>query len=242
MDCPDGGWEGYTVWPNQPSTADITKLVATWQVPQAPTNQQDQFIFIFIGLESISELNAPGGILQPVLQWTNGPNAGANAGWFIRSWYVTAEFDPSKYPRLPNPNSAVDQANLANENRCYSLAVPVNSGDMITGSIQGGKDANGKYNYTCSLLRNGQPTNTVLQLNDIPKPVYAVCAVESYNITVTPRSQDYPAAPITLSSIDLQVQNNSMSPIQWVASKNNLDLDFDANPMMGGAKVEFKLA
>jgi hypothetical protein len=235
MDCPDGGWEGYTVL----STAEITKLVATWTVPPAPTGQHGQIIFIFIGLESISGANATGGIVQPVLQYTD---SGTNAGWYVRSWYVTAAFDPSQYPLLPNPSSAVDQAHLANENRCYSQAVKVNPGQTITGTIQGGRDSTtGKFNYMCSLdVDNQHQSVTDLPLTDIPEPVYAVCAVESYGVTTKP--QDYPSAPITLSSIDLQVQNNSVHPIQWVDNKNNLGLDFKATHNMGGDKVEFKLA
>ncbi|KRQ10268.1 hypothetical protein [Bradyrhizobium manausense] len=245
MDCPDGGWEGYTVWRNQSSTAEITKIVASWTVPPAPTGQDGQIIFIFIGLESVSGTNATGGILQPVLQWTD---SGPNAGWYIRSWYVTAAFDPLQYPLLPDPSIAADQAHLANENRCYSQAVPVQAKDTITGTIQGGRNSTtGKFDYMCSLEVNGQHKSvTDLSLTDIPEPVYAVCAVESYGAVNKP--QDYPAPPtpgaasITLSSINLQVQNNSVHPIQWVDNKNNLGLDFKATHNMGGDKVEFKLA
>jgi hypothetical protein len=239
MDCPDGGWEGYTVWRNRSPNADITKFVATWKVPPAPTNPDGQIIFIFIGLESVSGTNATGGILQPVLQWTD---SGSNAGWYIRSWYVTAAFDPLKYSLLPAPNSAVGQDHLGDENRCYSQAVQVQPNDTITGTIQGGRDSTtGKFNYMCSLDVNGQHKSiTELPLTDIPEPVYAVCAVESYGVMTKP--QDYPAAPVTLSSIDLQVQNNSMTPIHWDANKNNLGLDFKSNPTTSGDKVEFKLA
>jgi hypothetical protein len=99
----------------------------------------------------------------------------------------------------------------------------------------------------CSLDVNSQHKSvTELKLTDIPEPIYAVCAVESYGVTTKP--QDYPAPPnpgaasITLSSIDLQVQNNSVHPIQWVDNKNNLGLDFKATHNMGGDEVEFKLA
>jgi hypothetical protein len=234
IDCPDGGWQGYTLWRNRSSTEHITKIVATWQVPPAPTNQEGQIIFIFNGLESISRPSAPGGIVQPVLQWTN-------AGWAIRSWYLTADFDPVTYPQLPDPNRAVGQDHLGDENRCYSKAVTVMAGDTITGTVEGGRDVSGKYNYVCSLARNNQPqSDTVLSLTDIPEPVYAVCAVESYGINVNPPNADYPADPITMSSIDLQVQQNSISPIQWQESKR-AGRDYSVRTMMAGRKIEFSL-
>jgi hypothetical protein len=234
IDCPDGGWQGYTLWRNRSSTEHITKIVATWQVPPAPMNQEGQIIFIFNGLESITRPNAPGGILQPVLQWTS-------AGWAIRSWYLTADFDPMKYPQLPDPNRAVGQDHLGDENRCYSKAIPVVTGDTITGTVEGGRDATGKFNYVCSLARNNQPqSDTVLPLANIPELVYAVCAVESYGVTVNPPNPDYPADPIVMSSVDLQVQQNSVSPIQWQESKK-AGRDYTVHSMMAGHKIEFKL-
>jgi hypothetical protein len=93
----------------------------------------------------------------------------------------------------------------------------------------------------CSLdVNNQHKAITELPLSNVPEHIYAVCAVESYGVTTKP--QGYPATAITLSSIDLQLQNNSMNPIHWIANKNNLGLDFKTNPTMGGAKVEFKLA
>jgi hypothetical protein len=92
----------------------------------------------------------------------------------------------------------VGQDHLGDEGRCYSKAIKVNPGDTITGWIKGGRDATGKFNYTCSLDLDGQPqADTILPLVDIPEPVYAVCAVESYGITVKPPNPDYPADPIT---------------------------------------------
>jgi len=234
MDCPNGGWEGYTLWRNQSSTQHITKFVATWQVPEPPINQEDQILFIFNGLESVSAPNAVGGIVQPVLQWTRD-------GWAVRSWYVTADFDPVKYSQLPDPNIAVGQDHLGDENRCYSKAVPVAKGNTIRGTIEGGRDATGKFNYTCSLDVNGQhQAITELKLSDIPEPVYAVCAIESYKITVNPVGPDYPTLPIVLSSVDLQVQQNSVSPIHWKSSKKGKD--YVPNPTTAGHKIEFKLA
>jgi hypothetical protein len=231
--CPDGGWEGYTLWRNNSAIAHITKLVATWKVPPAPSTDVGQIIFIFNGLESLTGPNTVGGILQPVLQWTTN-------GWAVRSWYVRADFDPVSNPQLPPAGTAVDQSGLANEKRCYSKAISVAVGQTITGTIEGGKDVSGKFNYTCSLTVDGSPTGTVLRLTDIPEPVYAVCAVESYGVTAKPPNPNYPADPITMTSVNLQVEQNSVSPIQWMPSKK-AGKDYIASTMMAGQKIEFKL-
>jgi hypothetical protein len=118
--------------------------------------------------------------------------------------------------------------------------VKVVTGDTITGTIQGGKDVTGKFNYTCSLAVNDQPkTETELPFVDIPELVYAVCAVESYGITAKPRQQDYPAAPITMSSTVLQVQQAPVTPNPWKTS-DKIGGDFAVTA--AGDQVEFKLS
>ena len=158
------------------------------------------------------------------------------------SWYVRADFDPVAHPTLPNLHVRVGQEVSGGDNgRYYSKAVQVATGDTITGTIQGGKDATtGKFNYTCSLALNGQPKpDTALPFVDIPELVYAVCAVESYGITVKPRQQDYTADPITMSSIVLEVQPTPGSPNPWQTS-DKVGGDFAVTAT--GDQVMFKLA
>lgn len=235
IDCPDGGWQGYAFWRNKSSTDHITKCVAKWQVPSAPANQEDQIIFIFNGLESVSDRGVTAGILQPVLQWTKAD------GWYIRSWYVMADFDPVAHPALPSLTKKVEQSQPGGDNhRYYSKAVQVFTGNTITATIEGGKDATGKFNYTCSMAVNDQPKpDTKLSFSDIPELVYAVCAVESYGITAKPRQQDYPANPITMSSIVLEVQQAPVTPNPWKTS-DKIGGDFEVTAV--GDNVEFKLA
>ncbi|MBR0993957.1 hypothetical protein JQ580_24850 [Bradyrhizobium japonicum] len=238
VQCPQGGWQGYAIWRNRVSTSQITKFAAKWKVPQAPIHQDSQILFIFNGLESVSRRNATGGILQPVLQWTK------TDGWYVRSWYVTADFDPVKYPNLPDLATAVGQDHLGDENRCYSKAVKVNPGDTVVGNIKGTKDATGRYNYICHLEVNGQrQADTELRFDDIPELTFAVCAIESYDVAQKPadRPPYYPSAPITLSSLDLQVDSRPVpAPIAWKKSKK-LGGDYTATPNANGNAVEFKL-
>jgi len=231
MDCPDGGWQGFASWHNTDSTQHITRLTSTWQVPPEPQTKDGQIIFIFDGLESVSSANKPGGILQTVLQWTS-------AGWYVRSWYVSSLFSANNYPNLPNANAS--QNDLSQEYRCYSKAIPVSVNDMIQGIIAGGVDNNGKFNYQCSIQRNGQPVDANLSMSDIPEPVYAVCAVESYNVG-TPASQYYPN-PISMSGIDLQVQQSSLSSIPWRTNKTGLGLAFDTTATSLGDEIDFVLS
>jgi hypothetical protein len=113
-------------------------------------------------------------------------------------------------------------------------------GQKITGTIEGGQDGSGKFNYACSLSIDDQnQSDTKLTLNDIPELVYAVCAVESYGVKSHP--SDYPSAPITMTDAGLQVQHSSVNPIQWAESKK-LGADYNAKSSMGGQKIEFKVA
>jgi hypothetical protein len=232
VECPDGGWQGYALWHNpSPTTSPITKLVSTWQVPPAPTNANGpQIIFIFNGLESVPAANAPGGILQPVLQWTR-------AGWFIRSWYVTSEFDPIN-KQLPAPSQSVNQANMT-DGRCYSTAISVQPGETVTGTMMGSQDTSGKFNYSCSIARGADHAD--LAINKVPELVYAVCAIESYDVNKNDLAGDYPnyPNPITMSSIDLQVANSSLNSIPWT-SNNKRGKDYEAVPMNMGKRIDLK--
>jgi len=230
IDCPDGGWKGYAWWRTGSSSEHITKFAATWQVPDNPHTTTGPIIFIFNGLESVSSARGPGGILQAVLQWHNGE-------WYVRSWYVTAVFDPATYSNLPDPDAAVSQANLGDEERCYSKAIKVAPGDTIVGTIEGGKDpTTGKFNYHCVVEAKNQQEN--LALTDIPELVYAVCAVESYE--VNDRQKDYPSDPIMISQIDLQVNPTSPVTIDWQTNRN-VGHDFKTSSGDGGQTIEFKL-
>jgi hypothetical protein len=230
IDCPEGGWKGFAWWRTKSPSDHITRFAATWVVPGPPQQDDGQIIFIFNGLESVNSQSGPGGILQAVLQWQR------NA-WYVRSWYVRADFDPVTYPTLPAPDVEVSQAGLDQENRCYSKAIRVAPGDTIEGIIEGGRDpGTGKYNYHCLVKAMNQQQDLVMM--DIPELVYAVCAVESYE--VKDRQKDYPASPIEITQIDLQVDPLSPVDIDW-STNRNVGHDFKTSSGDGGQTIEFKL-
>jgi hypothetical protein len=230
VDCPEGGWKGYAWWRTSSSSEHITRFAATWQVPPAPKNDDGQIIFVFNGLESVNSQSVPGGILQAVLQWKGGY-------WYVRNWYVRADFDPDAFPDPPDPTVEMPQANLDTERRCYTKAIQVAPGDAIIGTIKGGKDpSTGKFNYHSTVQAKGQQED--LPMADIPELVYAVCAVESYDIQ--DRQKNYPANPITISEIDLQVDPTPPEPINW-STNRNVGHDFKTSSGDGGLTIEFKL-
>lgn len=230
--CPDGGWQGYSLLRNKVggSTSTITKLVVTWSLPAAPVNNTgDQILFIFSGLESISKKKTPGGVLQPVLQWT------ATDGWAARSWYVQADYQPPDDPTVPDKNESIGPGHIKSEKLCYTKAIPVTTPNAtIIGTIVlDNKDVNGKCDYTCSLAVNGSTlTDTVLKVKNIPELTFAVTAIESYLTRKNPmKKDDYPASPITMKIIDLTL-DPPLSPPWKLSSPKGHDFTV-AEPTAG---------
>jgi hypothetical protein len=253
IDCPQGGWQGYAIWPSRspgdpppPDNNKIKTFVASWTVPQRPVDQENQIIFIFNGLESVSALNAVGGILQPVLQWTK------SDGWAVRNWYIRADFDPaygdnSKLPPLDQSASNYNTPGYQRDNRTYSTGVTVQTDDTITGTIVLGQTDShtGLSTYTCSFAIDNKPqTDLDLHTPGIPELVCAVCAVESYYVDKPLSSwrNYYPANAIKISIIGLSTQQSVISPITWTTNMPKLGADYNTAPNGTGDTVTFMLA
>jgi len=81
MDLPY--YDGWWIYSNWTSSAQITKLSATWTVPPNPSVSASQLIYLFPSVESV-----PGqAIVQPVLQWGYNQSFGG-AYWLVAVWYV----------------------------------------------------------------------------------------------------------------------------------------------------------
>jgi len=79
----DTGWIAYA---SDANGSNYNSFYGTWNVPENPTNNDDQTVFFFLGFENtqVSE------IIQPTLQWGLS-NAGGGNFWAIASWWATAK-------------------------------------------------------------------------------------------------------------------------------------------------------
>lgn len=70
---------GWVQAANYASSTPIGRIVASWEVPTNPSNDSDQVIFFFPGLEQLPNVQS---ILQPVLGW----NGYGDHAWTLASW------------------------------------------------------------------------------------------------------------------------------------------------------------
>lgn len=146
------GWIANAEWTND-NGVPISYFGTSWIVPPAPSNEDNQTIFLFNGIQQ-----NPSGpfILQPVLQW--GPSfAGGGNYWCIANWYVDG------------------QGGVA----LFSDLVQVNTGDIVTGTMTLTGQSGTSFNYLSSF--DGYPT-TNLTVNNIEELKWANITLECYNI------------------------------------------------------------
>lgn len=146
------GWIANAEWTND-NGVPISYFGTSWIVPSAPSNEDNQTIFLFNGIQQ-----TPSGpfILQPVLQW--GPSfAGGGNYWSIANWYVDG------------------QGGVA----LHSDLVQVNTGDIVTGIMALTGQSGTSFNYLSSF--DGYPT-TNLTVNNIDELKWANITLECYNI------------------------------------------------------------
>jgi hypothetical protein len=94
---------GWVQAANYSSSRPISRIVATWTVPSAPSTKDDQVIYFFPGLEQLPTVQS---ILQPVLGW----NGYGDKAWTLASW-----------------NCCVDGTTF------HSDPVPAKAGDVVVG-------------------------------------------------------------------------------------------------------------
>jgi hypothetical protein len=83
------GWIAWASWTNM-TGQPVSSFRTTWTVPSAPSEDADQTIFLFNGIQNSTM------IYQPVLQW--GPSgAGGGSYWSVASWYVDGEGELAFY-------------------------------------------------------------------------------------------------------------------------------------------------
>ena len=116
------GWITDAYWSNNSGTP--IKLFSTnWIVPNAPTTNHGQLIYLFNGIQD--GLTSTSHILQPVLQWRTSPAGGGNY-WAITNWYVSGS------------------------NAFYGQLIPVSIGTNLQGVIQLTAQKGNLYSYLSS--------------------------------------------------------------------------------------------
>jgi len=123
----DSGW---ITW-GSVSGQSYNSFNGTWNVPQAPSSNDQQLLYFFTGLE-----DAQGDeIIQPVLQWGTSP-AGGGAFWAVASWWVTST-GQSLYSSLSNanPGDTIDGTMQEHSPGSWTIDTLVNGGNLVSLSV-----------------------------------------------------------------------------------------------------------
>jgi hypothetical protein len=138
---------------------------AQWTVPQTPTSNDGQTVYVFPGLEDIDDVVT---IVQPVLGW----NADYPSGWGIASWNCCAQGTVFEAPPQP-----------------------VHSGDTILGymfdTCPAGTRSCSKWDIVTKDLRSGKSSELLMSSSQGQTFNWAFAgALEVYNIK---QCSDYPS-------------------------------------------------
>lgn len=136
----------------------IRSFVTTWKVPEAPTTQSSQLLYLFCGIEPADAST----IVQPVLQWgdSGADEDGVNRTgqfWTVASWIVPAP-DGHTY---------------------HTPHVRVSPGDTLVGAITLTKKSKGGYIYRCEF--HGQAA-TKFTTPTISELIWCVETLEAYEL------------------------------------------------------------
>ena len=146
------GWVADAAYQNT-SGAPIQIFASTWIVPNPPSQNDNQLIYLFNGLEQAA--NSPG-ILQPVLQWGYS-DYGGGPFWSVASWYVMPDNSAFRTP-----------------------LIPVNPGTVLTGRMTLTGQGGGVFNYDCEFVGIA---GTTLHASSISELAWCYETLEAYNIT-----------------------------------------------------------
>jgi hypothetical protein len=145
-------WIADAYW-NNDSGSPITSFRTTWEVPDEPSTDSGQLIYLFNGMTRYYGNNAV--ILQPVLQWGTGPDGGG-AFWTIASWYVHLQGDTF-----------------------YTPFVAVNPGDAVTGVMTAVDQGGGLFTYRSEFEG---VTSSVLTVQNAEELVWCSQTLEAYRL------------------------------------------------------------
>jgi hypothetical protein len=184
------GWTAYT-YVSTPKNLAFSSYLGTWNVPAAPSVQDQQTLFTFTGLQNGYTSAPPGGIsiIQPVLQY--GPSeAGGGSYWSIASWYVS-------------DSGAV-----------YSTLQTVSTGDSIFGNMTLLKD--GKWYIATNSKQTGKSTSINVRVTT--PELWAFVTLEVYSIQ---SCNDFPKGAISYSGLSMTHLTSPINPKWQTESQND---------------------
>lgn len=187
------GWVTDADWYNSSTTDAIAKFTTNWVVPNAPVNNNGQTIFFFNGMQDGRTSSSH--ILQPVLQW--GPSgAGGGNYWAITNWYVS------------------------NQQSFYGTLSTVSSGVSLQGVMTMTAQNGNLYSY--SSVFTGAPSNTSIQVTNVPQLTWAFETLEAYNVQYP---LDYPMSyEVPMTNIQILLHSGTNVPISWGVENNQTDI------------------
>jgi len=148
----DPGWVADAAFQNT-SGSPIQDFTSTWIVPNAPSQDDNQLVYLFNGMEQ--NANNPA-ILQPVLQWGYS-DYGGGPFWSVASWYVMPDNSAFRTP-----------------------LVRVNPGTALIGKMTLTGQGGGFFNYNCEFVGIA---GTTLHASIIGELVWCYETLEAYNIS-----------------------------------------------------------
>ena len=164
-------------WVEYATSSVLTKeLSGNWIVPKAPTSDDGQTIFLWIGSQQGTWQNHYGfNVIQPVLQWGESADGGGNF-WAVASWYV-------------NPDTGEAFA---------SPLLRVNVGDKILGNMTSSNCSSKGCDWVIVSLDQTTGKSTTLNLKHLlgldPPQHHVYVTLEVYSVD---SCSDYPASSPT---------------------------------------------
>jgi len=188
-----GDVEGWHVYTQQQVGNNLNMYLGNWNVPDVPSGDDDQTLFMFTGVQNINWIppnpgpDSPFDIIQPVLQY--GPSeAGGGSYWTLASWYVPLE----------NGDSAL-----------WSDLITVNAGDNIFGNMTLTGPATWYINGLDTTIN--QNTDMTITRSILKAQPWAYVTLEVYNLG---DCDDYPTVPLNFTQLQLWV-NGQSQPFNW---------------------------
>jgi len=187
-----GDVEGWHVYTKQNVGAGLNSFLGQWNVPDMPSSDDGQTLFMFTGLQNIDWVppnpgpNSAFDIIQPVLQY--GPSeAGGGSYWTLASWYVP----------------------LIGDSAIWSDLITVNPSDIIFGNMTLTASSTWYINGLDTSIN--QKTDMSISRPRLKSQPWAYVTLEVYDLD---ECSDYPSQPVTFSKLQLFV-NQKLQPFNW---------------------------